>query len=241
LPFGVIGIAVSTALLPMLSSQLRAGNVAVALHTQNRALELSLLFGLPATIALMVIPYPIVTVIYEHGAFTPGDTQATFVTLIAFAVGLPASLAVKIFASTFYANQDTRTPVKIAMLCVAVNLCLNLALMGPMKYVGLALSTSIANWVNAACLAASLHRRRLFIADTLLKFRVIRMTLAALIMGALLWAACIPLGGYFHAILPVKILALAALIAAGMLFYGGSLLALRVLSPTQLREYFRKR
>lgn len=240
LPLGVIGIAVSTALLPMLSRQIRSGNIAVALHTQNRALELSLLFGIPATIALITIPYPIISVMYERGAFSAADTDATFRTLIAYAVGLPAFLMVKIFASTFYANQDTKTPVKIAIACVLINLFFNLTLMGPMQYVGLALSTSIAGWVNALALCNCLHKRKLFIADNLFKFRIIRMLLGSFIMGAALLLSHHFLAGYFHAGLFVRITALCALITIGGGIYGLCLFTMKVLKPSQMRDYFRK-
>jgi putative peptidoglycan lipid II flippase len=241
LPFGVIGIAVSTALLPMLSRQIRESKLETALHTQNRALELSLLFGIPATVALFVIPYPIVLVIYQHGRFTGADTVATVSTLIAYAVGLPAALAVKIFASTFYANQDTKTPVRIAVVCVGINLALNLALMGPMKYVGLALSASIASWVNALALGRSLHKRKLFVMDTIFRFRLLRMTAGALLMGAALWAAYTALADYFATGLIIKVLALGVLIGSGMVVYAVTLFALKVVNIREFKNYLRRR
>ena len=241
LPLGIIGIAVSTALLPMLSRQIRSGNIDIALHTQNRALELSLLFGLPATIALIIIPYPIIAVIYERGAFHASDTDASFKTLIAYAVGTPAFLMVKIFASTFYANQDTKTPVKIAIACVLINLFFNLTLMGPLKYVGHALSTSIAGWVNAIALGSYLHKRNLFIADTLFKFRISRILIGSAIMGLALFLMYPTLETYFHAGLLIKACALSVFIAAGGGVYALSLFFLKVLKLSQLREYFRKR
>jgi len=240
LPLGVIGIAVSTALLPMLSRQIREGNTDKAIHSQNRALELSLLFGIPATVALMVIPYPIITCVYEHGAFGAVATDATTRTLVAYAVGLPSFLAVKIFASTFYANQDTKTPVKIAVVCVCINLFFNLTLMGPMQYVGLALSTSIAGWVNAIALGWCLHKRSLFVADTLFRFRLSRIVVASLVMGAVLLALGVPLAPYFHGHTLPKVLALSLLIGGGGLAYGACLLALRVIKPSELKGYLKR-
>ena len=241
LPFGVIGIAVSTALLPMLSRQIREGKTQTAIHTQNRALELSLLFGLPATVALFVIPYPIITVIYEHGKFTAADTAATVKTLMAYAAGLPAALAVKIFASAFYANQNTKTPVRIAIACVAVNLCFNLALMGPMQYVGLALSTSIASWVNAVALAVCLYRKRLYVPDAMLKRRLTGMTIASAVMGAVLWVLCATLLPYLAAGLFIKATILAILIAGGMVAYGAALLVFKVTSPSEIKGYLKRK
>ncbi len=241
LPLGIIGIAVSTALLPMLSRQIRSGHVDVALHTQNRALELSFLFGIPATVALIIIPQPIIMTIYEHGIFTATDTDATFKTLIAYSAGIPAFLAVKILASTFYANQDTKTPVKIAIACVFINLFFNLTLMGPMKYVGLALSTSIAGWVNAISLGTQLHKRKLFIMDTLFKFRLGRMFIASLIMGSVLFFASSLATPYFHHGIILKVTALSALICIGGGVYAFFLFSLRVISIPQLRDYLRRR
>ncbi len=240
LPFGVIGIAVSTALLPMLSKQIREGHIEKAMHSQNRALELSLLFGVPATVALCVIPYPIITVIYEHGAFTAANTSATVIALIAYAVGLPAALAAKIFSSTFYANQDTKTPVRIAMTCVAVNLGLNVALMWPLGYVGLAISTSVASWVNALLLARGLHARALFIPDLALRFRLPRIVVASVVMGGALWVSMTLLAPYFVQSLLLKLLALMVLIGVGAAVYGASLLVLRVAKPSELKAYFKR-
>lgn len=240
LPFGVIGIAVSTALLPMLSRQIREGNIDKAMYSQNRALELSLLFGIPATLALVIIPLPIITVLYEHGAFTAQNSRDTAIALIAYSIGLPGALAAKIFASTFYANQDTRTPVRIAMICVAVNLALNLILMFPIGYVGLALSTSVASWVNAVMLARALKARNLFIPDAMLKFRLPRMLMAALAMAAVLFVVAPFLAPYFSESLLQQVSALMVLIGVGGGAYGVMLVMLRVARPRDLKGYFKR-
>lgn len=240
LPFGVIGIAVSTALLPMLSKQLREGWKEKAMHSQNRALELSLLFGVPATIALLVIPYPIITVIYEHGAFTAANSADTTRALIAYAIGLPAALAAKIFASTFYANQDTKTPVRIAVKCVAVNLGLNILLMEPCGFLGLALSTSVASWTNALLLAHQLKKRALFVPDAVLRFRLLRAVGASCLMGGALWGMNTLLGGFWAGHILIKITGLCLLIGGGCFVYASALLALRVVTPAELKTYFRR-
>lgn len=240
LPFGVIGIAISTALLPMLSRQIREGKIDLARHTQNRALELSQLFGIPATIALCIIPYPIVAVIYQHGAFSAADAEATFKTLIAYAIGLPPALAVKIFASTFYANQDTKTPVRVAIACVIINLFFNLTLMGPLGCMGLALSTSIASWVNAIALGWGLHTRKLFVMDATFRFRMVRIIAASLIMGAALLGLYSLLAEYLQKGLIYKIIALSAFIIGGLGVYGGILWMLKVINPQELKGYLKR-
>lgn len=244
-PLGVIGIAVATALLPMMAKQLREDKTAEALYSQNRALELSFLLGLPSAIACVVIAFPIISVVFERGAFERSDALFTYPTLIAYAVGLPAFLAVKIFASSFFARGDTKTPVRIAIFCIGVNLFFNLLSLLTLRetgyaHVGLALSTSIAGWVNAVCLCIMLHRRGLFVPDAMLKFRLPRMLAASLVMGACIYAVSLPLYPYISDHGWERYLALAALVGAGIASYAAATLALKVIDPRNLRGYFRK-
>ena len=183
LPIGMIGVAVATVLLPTLSRQLKSDDHDAARASMNRALELVLLFGLPATAGCMLIAEPIIRVLYLHGHFTDLDMVATRATLVAFGAGLPAFLAVKVFAPGFYANQDTKTPFKIAILCVVVNLFFNLTLSGPMRQVGMATATTIASWVNLGLMAGILYKRGVFIPDALLKKRLSRLLAATGVMS----------------------------------------------------------
>jgi putative peptidoglycan lipid II flippase len=148
---------------------------------------------------------------------------------------------VKIFASTFYANRDTKTPVKIAIACVCTNLFFNLTLMGPMQYVGLALSTSIAGWVNAVALCICLRKRGLFVPDSLFKFRMVRMGVASLAMGLVLWLVAMPVAGYFQGPLVLKVIALSAVIMLGFTSYVALLFALKVAKAAEIHAYLRKK
>ncbi len=243
LPIGMIGVAVGTALLPMLSRQIKSGDIAQARTSMNRALELVLLFGLPCTAALCVIAEPIIRVLYQHGAFTAVDMLATKNALIAFTVGLPAFLAVKIFAPGFYANHDTKTPFKIAMLCVGVNLFFNLVLVFVfhMAHVGMALATSIAGWVNVGVMMVILHKRGIFAADTLLTTRLIKMLIASIVMAV----ALLLTEGYFTAMydqgIAMKILALSSVIAIGMGVYGAAVLALKAYDASMITKLVRRK
>src|SRR5690606_6204421 len=122
----VIGVAVGTALLPLLSRQLRLGQEEAAHASMNRSIEVALLLTVPAAAALLVIPAPLIGVLFERGAFGSVETVATAQALAAFALGLPAYVLIKVLAPGFFAREDTATPVKIAAACVAANLCLNL-------------------------------------------------------------------------------------------------------------------
>ena len=202
LPLGVVGIAIGTALLPLLSRQLRSGQREAAIDSQNRAMEFGLLLTLPAAAALMVIGEPVIRVLFQRGSFGPAATAATASALAAFALGLPAYVLVKVLAPAFFAREDTATPVKIAAAAMLVNLALNLVLIAPLAHVGLALATALASWFNVTVLAVVLRRRGFFTMDARLRRRVPRIVLAAAIMAAALLAsrhllapvAALPLG-----------------------------------------------
>jgi putative peptidoglycan lipid II flippase len=189
LPLGVVGIAIGTALLPLLSRQLKSGDLDGARDSQNRAMEFALLMTLPAAGALMVLAEPVIRVLFQRGSFGAAETAATAAALIAFAIGLPAYVLVKVLTPSFFAREDTRTPVKVAGATMALNVALNLALVGPLAHVGMALSTALAAWFNVAALAVILHRRGFFAMDRRLRGRAPRIIAAAAVMAAVLYAA----------------------------------------------------
>ena len=241
LPIGMIGVAVGTVLLPMLSKQIWSGDAAAARASMNRALELVLLFGIPCTAALLVIAEPVIRVLYQHGAFTAENMVATKNALIAFDLGLPAFLTVKIFAPGFYANHDTKTPFKIAMICVVVNLILNLTLSIPLRHVGMALATSIAGWVNVLAMGWILHKRGIFMPDALLKSRLLKITGAAALMMLSLVIANQFFAAYYQGNMLHKTGGLLLVITIGMAVYGGGVLSLRAYDATMLTKLFRRR
>jgi len=187
LPLAVIGIAVGTALLPMLSRQIREGKHEEAVKSQNRAIALALFLSVPAAVALVVIARPVITIMFQRGAFGITETEATCRALIAFALGLPAFVLAKVAAPGFYANQDTKTPFKIALVCIGVNLFFNLALMGFLKHVGMALATSIAGWVNVVMMLVILKRRGWLVFDARLPKEAVKILLASAVMAAMLY------------------------------------------------------
>lgn len=221
LPLGVIGVAIGIVLLPDLSKWLRSGDSASAMRSQNRALELSMFLTLPSAFALMAIPQPIIHTVFEHGAFTRDDTFAVAPALLAFAIGLPAFALAKVLQPAFYAREDTRTPMRFAIISVLVNVIGSLVLSRYLGHVGIALATSAAAWVNAALLAMSLSRQGLFVLDERSRRRLPRIFLSAGIMGALLLAGnelvrpnYEPMAGFLAAAW-----ALLALVSAGIVSY----------------------
>lgn len=241
LPIGMIGVAVGTVLLPSLSKQIRNGALDEARASMNRALELVLLFGLPSTFALFVISEPIIRVLYQHGAFTLHDMQEAVPTLVAFAVGLPAFLAVKIFAPGFYANHDTKTPFRIAVACVAINLFFNLTLSGPFAQVGMAMATTIAGWVNVGTMAYILHKRGVFVPDALLKSRLIKMLAASCAMVVALALVNPFFASYYEAHALQKVTALSITIAVGAIVFGSAVLVLKAYDATLITKLARRK
>ena len=186
LPLGIIGIAIGTVLLPELSRHLGAGREAEARASQSQALLLSMLFSMPAAAALIAIPVPIVRVLYERGAFDAAATLAVGQTLVAFAVGLPAFVLIRVLQPGFFSRQDTKTPTILAGVSVAANIGASLLLFPSLQYVGIALATSISAWINVACLAVLLARRGHFSLTRAELKRHGLILLSALVMGGAL-------------------------------------------------------
>ncbi len=221
LPLGVIGVAIGVVLLPDLSRRLRAGDEAGALNSQNRALELSMFLTMPAAIALMAIPHPIIHTVFEHGAFKRADTFAVAPALLAFASGLPAFSLSKVFQPGFFAREDTRTPMRFAVVSVVVNVVGSLLLSRVIGHVGIALATSLAAWTNAILLGVTLSRRGLFSLDDRSRQRLPRIVASALVMGGLLLAGAWALEGNYaeHAGFLAAAWALSALVSGGVVGY----------------------
>ncbi|MBM3565649.1 MAG: murein biosynthesis integral membrane protein MurJ [Alphaproteobacteria bacterium] len=233
LPLGVVGVAVGTALLPMLSRQFAAGDHAGAAASQNRAVEFALLLTLPAAAALLVIGQPVVAALFGRGAFDAAAIAKTAAALSVYATGLPAYVLAKALTPAFYAREDTATPVKIAAVCMAANLVLNLLLMGPLLHVGIALATSLSAWLNVALLAWVLRRRGHLAPDARLKSRLPRQAAAAAIMAAALAVLLPVLDPWFAAGEGPRILGLGLLVLAGL---GVFALAARGLGAASLKD-----
>lgn len=244
LPLGIVGVAIGVVLLPDLSRHLGAGNHAAAMDSQNRSMELALLLTLPAAVALLVAAEPIIRVLFERGAFTHDDTQATASALAAFAIGLPAFVLIKVLQPGFFANEDTKTPMRYAGVNLVINAAGSLALffgfkaMGFMPHVGIALATSIAAWVNAALLWGTLGRRGHFVTDDRLARNVPLIVLASVLMGAGVIGADYVLEPWLRsgAGMAVQASALAALVAFGVVLFASIILTTGVMTPAQLRR-----
>ncbi|WP_317683600.1 murein biosynthesis integral membrane protein MurJ [Terasakiella sp. A23] len=219
LPLGVVGVAVGTALLPMLSRQLRAGDDAAAMNSLNRALEFSLFLTLPAAVAYMVIADPIVSILFERNEFTATDSQATAAALFVYAFGLPAYVLNKALTPGFFARGDTKTPMIIAAICMVVNIVFNLILMGPFLHVGLAMATVISAWTNTVLLAVVLKKRGYMTLDRRLKSKVWRILLCCVVMGGVLFGLQMNMTDFISGSQLERILSLITLVMVGIITY----------------------
>jgi putative peptidoglycan lipid II flippase len=240
LPLGVIGIAVGTAILPLLSRQLAAGNTQAAMANHNRAVEVALLLTVPAAAALIAVPGPLIAGLFQRGAFTAADTLATAHALVAFALGLPAYVLIKVLVPGFFARGNTKTPVQFAMIALACNFGLNLALIIPLQHVGLALATAIAAWVNALLLLARLVRDGQFVFDARLKRRLPRILATSALTGGGLYAAARGLAPVLGADAAGRIALTACLVALGLALFAGLGRLLGAYAPSDLKGLVRR-
>lgn len=245
LPLGVIGIAVGTALLPVLSARIAAQDAAGTTHYLSRGLEFSLLLALPATAGLMALSDPIIRVLFERGAFGPTETAATAAALVVYAVGIPGYVLVKVLSTAYFARQDTAGPVRVAVITTVANIALSLLLIQVLAHVGIALATGVTAWLNVGLLAWGLHRRGHLNIDASFRLRAPRLLAAAGLMGAAVatgWALLAPLLAS-HGVAAsglVGTLAVLGLIGAGGAAYAVLCVTLKAVRVSDVRRLLRR-
>jgi len=226
LPIGVIGIAAGTVVLPEMSRRLAAGDEAGALHAQNRAIEFTLLLTVPCLAAFFIVPDAIMRGLFMHGAFNAADAKAAAATLMAYAVGLLPFVLIRSVVASFYARGDTATPVKAALIAVAVNIAFKLMLMGPLAQVGLALATSIGAWINFGLVVWFAARAGYGGTDQRLRQSIVRLAGAGVILALVLWLAKAPAGHALASWHWREESTLAVLFIIGALVYGATIAVL---------------
>ncbi|MBF0163436.1 MAG: murein biosynthesis integral membrane protein MurJ [Magnetococcales bacterium] len=185
-PLGLIAIALGTAILPLLSAKAAQGDESGFKSDLELAMRVIAFLTLPATVALIVLREPMLALLFERGAFSPDATRLTADALLAYAVGLSGLAMVKVTAPAFYAMKDTRTPVRIAILCLVVNMGLNVVLMFPLKHAGLALATSLTGFLNAALLWHALREKIGITVSREVIVTLLKAALVSLVMGVAL-------------------------------------------------------
>ncbi|MBL8481842.1 MAG: murein biosynthesis integral membrane protein MurJ, partial [Rhodocyclaceae bacterium] len=225
-PSGLLGAALGTILLPSLSK----------LHAQDRreefsslldwGLRLTLLLTLPAALALAILAVPLLSTLFQHGAFTADDVLQTRSALVAYSAGLSGLILVKVLAPAFYSRQDVRTPVRIALVTLALTQIMNLAFIVPLKHAGLALSIGIASVLNALLLYRGLRRRGAYTPRPGWGKFSLRLLGALAVMGGVLWWVSGDAQYWLTAPGSARLLRLSGIVALGIAVYLGSLFAL---------------
>jgi len=240
LPLSLIGTAISTALLPILAKHLQRKEHQEAHNKQNRCIEFGLLITAPASMGLCLLAAPILSMLFERGAYGPEQVLQTSYVLAAYSLGLPAYVLSKVFSTHFFAQYDTKTPVIAGMISLGVNIVLNLTLMQFYGIMGIAIATTISAWVNMGYLGYRLYKLDGLRFDEQLKNRLPKLALATTIMSVLLISAKAYFGSILQSPSTEQKLILSGIIAGGMCLYALSCLVLKVISLTEAQRLIKK-
>lgn len=186
-PTGLLGVALGTILLPSLSKHYADDSSEQYSQLLDWGLRLTLLLAMPAAVALAVLGVPLVTTLFHYGRFSELDVQMTRSALLAYSIGLTGLILIKVLAPGFYARQDIKTPVKIAIVTLLATQLLNLALIVPLKHAGLALAIGIGACINAGLLYRGLRRRAIYVPQAGWGVFLTKIALALYVMAAVLW------------------------------------------------------
>jgi len=189
LPIGVFAIAVSTVVFPLISVYAAKEDWDGLAKAYHKGMRLILAVNVPAAVGMVVLAGPIIRVLFQRGEFRADDTSMMIPVLAVFAFGLPVFAYVNLLLRAFYAQKDTRTPVKAAALSFVINLGLSLALMGPLSTIGLALASNIAVLVQAIFLQRALTRKRAELRFGAVGIDVLKILLSSVLMGLTVWLA----------------------------------------------------
>jgi putative peptidoglycan lipid II flippase len=218
-PTGLLGVALGTILLPSLSKYHSSAETGEYSKLLDWGLRLTLLLAAPAAVGLAVLAVPLVTTLFHYGAFAQNDVYMTRNALYAYSIGLLGLIAIKVLAPGFYARQDIRTPVKIALVTLFVTQALNLALIGWFQHAGLALSISLGACLNAGLLYFALIKAGAYTREPGWGKFLLKTVVALLAMSGLLWLGMGTTDWWISNGALLRILRLSAIIAGGAFGY----------------------
>lgn len=242
LPLGMVGIAVGTALLPMLSKSLAKKDEGEARRLISKSLEFCSLLAFPAMIAFLSIGQDLVRVLFQRGAFTHEDTTLTSFVLMAYAIGLPAYINVKILSSVFWARQDTVTPVKISVAVTILNIIFSLILIQFIGVVGIALSTGLVGWLQVALMVFVLKKRNVYVADKDMQWNLAKILYVSVAMGFVLSIASFYLyDPSTHTYAFGAVPSLIILVALGLIVYSLGVLGSGAIKLSELKTYMKRK
>jgi putative peptidoglycan lipid II flippase len=241
MPLGIFGIALGTAILPMLARHIQGDNQREAQRLQSNAIEIAMLLCLPAAVALAICAEAFTTGIFQGGKMTATDTAMMGRIVVALVCGLPAYVLIKVFQPAFFSREDTRTPVWIAAGALAINIALNFYVVPRYGIVGLAAATAITATLNVATLYTVLQLRGWYHFTARLGGKIARQVLAAAAMGAVLWYLTPALASFWSGHALERVWSLALLVAAGGVTFFTAAYLFGALDKDLLAQLRRKR
>ncbi len=227
-PVGILGVALGTVILPSLSHKHAAESPEEFSRTLDWALRWVLLLGMPAAVGLLLLAGPMIATLFQSRVFDANDVAMSQRSLMAYSFGLVPFIAIKVLAPGYYARQDTRTPVRFAVIAMLTNMVLNIILVFPLAHAGLALATSLAAWLNASLLFRGLRRSEVYRPRSGWGSLLLRALIACAVMGGVLWWGGDGLAGWLQLGRWERTVQLVGWILAGMAAYFASLLALGI-------------
>jgi putative peptidoglycan lipid II flippase len=222
-PAGMLGVALGTILLPSLSKHYANKSAVEYSALLDWGMRLTFLLTVPAAVGLAILAMPLVTTLFVHGAFTVADGHATRAALMAYSVGLLGLILVKVLAPAFYARQDIRTPVKIAVVTLVITQLLNWAFIGPFKHAGLALATGLGSCLNAGLLYYLLRKRGIHLPQPGWTKFLLKLLCAVVVMAAAVWFAAGEPQRWIAATSTVRVLWLSGVVVLGAVMYFATL------------------
>lgn len=225
-PVGVFGLALATVMLPNLSKAVARDDMHTYINTLDWALRWVFLIAIPAMLGLITLAKPMLVTLFHSGAFSENDVIMTARSLVAYSLGLLGFVLIKVLASGFYSRQDTRTPVKIAIIAMTANMLLNFSLIWSLQHAGLALATSLAALLNAGLLYRGLRQQDVFQPQPGWDKFLLRIVIASSGMAILLWWGSGNLSVWLNMGTLERAWHLFSWIGAGMLVYVVSLIIL---------------
>jgi putative peptidoglycan lipid II flippase len=224
-PTGMLGVALGTILLPSLSRHYATASHEEYAKLLDWGLRLTLLLALPAAVALAVLAVPLIATLFHYGNFTDHDLWMTRQALVAYSVGLLGLIMVKVLAPGFYARQNIKTPVKIAIFTLLATQAMNLLFIGPFKHAGLALAIGLGACINAGLLYFHLRRGGIYAPQPGWWKFLLQVGAALLAMAAVLWWGMGPAEGWLHGRAWTRVGHLAGLVLGGAASYFAVLFA----------------
>jgi putative peptidoglycan lipid II flippase len=218
-PAGLLGTALGTVLLPSLTRSHASDDPAKFSALLDWGLRLTLLLTLPAALALAMLAVPLISTLFQHGAFGAEDVLQSRSALVAYSVGLIGMILVKILAPGFYARQNIKTPVKIAVITLVATQLMNLAFIGWLRHAGLALSIGLASCLNAGLLLRGLLRDGAYRPESGWYRFVVKIVLALAVMGLVLYFLAGPDAAWLTASTATRIAKLALVVVGGAIAY----------------------